>query len=72
MTKPPADPRELARTVTEDVFLTLLDGAGNKTGPVRVRDVEWVATLGGKLLGNNRPNPHRLELRPVAEHPLLV
>lgn len=38
------------------------DPAGNLSDWVRVRDVEWVATLGGKEPGRLFPNPNRLEL----------
>lgn len=37
-----------------------IDQAGNKSAPVPVELVEWVATLNGKIAGGNMANPHRL------------
>jgi hypothetical protein len=55
-----------------EVFVLAVDGAGNASdgdgataGPqaVRVRDVTWTATLGGKLPESTIENPHALEAR---------
>lgn len=45
------------------VSVRAVDGAGNAGPSAEVRDVEWTATLAGKVLGSAAENPHRLELR---------
>ncbi len=52
------------------VRVATIDGAGNASPIVEVRDGEWIATLGGKIAGSPYENPHRLELR--REHTLDV
>ena len=44
-----------------EVWLQAVDGAGNTSPPVRVRDVTWVASMGGKIAGNTAVNPQRLD-----------
>jgi hypothetical protein len=46
-----------------DVFISQLDPAGNEGPRVRVRDVEWIASMGGKEAGSSFVNPHRFESR---------
>jgi len=41
------------------VFVVAEDGAGNRSAVVPVQDGLWTATLGGKVVGSERPNPHR-------------
>ena len=48
----------------EVVQLLYLDGAGNPSPEVAVRDIEWVATMGGELAGNDVQNPHAYDRRP--------
>jgi len=38
------------------------DPAGNESAPALVDNVEWVATLGRKVVGSEIENPHRFEL----------
>lgn len=49
---------------TGTVYAVALDAAGNESPPARIRDVEWVATLGGKVSGSVAENPNRLTVRP--------
>jgi hypothetical protein len=54
---------ELTRSDRPVVYVAAADRAGN-VGPVQdVKEVRWVATLGGKVAGSVWPNPHRHELR---------
>ncbi len=68
-----ADHAELGRTVVTDdggfdlglqppdrtdVHLAQADRAGNRSALVRVRDVEWVASMGLEQAGEAVPNPH--------------
>ncbi|MBN2361880.1 MAG: hypothetical protein JXR83_20685 [Deltaproteobacteria bacterium] len=46
------------------VYVTAVDQAGSASPSVRVRDVEWVATLGGKIVGRTQENPHRHSAHP--------
>lgn len=45
------------------VWLSAVDEAGNESPRVDVKDVEWRATLAGKVVGSVIENPHRLDLR---------
>ncbi|HEY3451616.1 MAG TPA: kelch repeat-containing protein [Myxococcales bacterium] len=45
------------------VYVRAVDGAGNASPEVQVRDLEWVATLGGKVAGSTRENPHQFVSR---------
>lgn len=40
------------------VYVRAVDGAGNASAEAPVRDLEWVATMGGKVAGSTRENPH--------------
>jgi hypothetical protein len=58
------DSFELSRADRPEVFVSLVDDAGNESAAVsRVSRVEWVATLGNKVLGEVFANPHVLEER---------
>lgn len=46
------------------VFVATIDGAGNASPVVRVRDVEWTASFRGKAAGDLLGNPHRAEAHP--------
>ncbi len=43
-----------------EVWLTVVDRAGNASPAVRVRDGLWLAALNGKQAGSTLHNPHRL------------
>ena len=59
---------ELSRADRGEVYLASIDGAGNQSALVRIRDVVWVASMGNKISGSTTDNPHRLgELRQVTE-----
>ncbi|MGC4121042.1 MAG: hypothetical protein QM765_41985 [Myxococcales bacterium] len=45
------------------VLVRAVDAAGNASAEVPVRDLEWVATLGGKVAGSTRENPHQFVSR---------
>jgi len=45
------------------LFVSQIDPAGNEGPRARVRDVVWVATMGGKVAGSAFVNPHRFESR---------
>lgn len=47
------------------VALGIVDEAGNASELGALRDIEWVATLGGKIAGTQFPNPHRVEVRAI-------
>jgi len=51
----------LAAADLQAVWVQTIDGAGNTSPAVQVRDVTWFASLGGKVLGDTAVNPHRLE-----------
>jgi hypothetical protein len=55
-------PFDVATSEPRNLEVAAADGAGNLSAWVRVRDVEWVASLGGKQPGRQFPNPHRFEL----------
>jgi hypothetical protein len=40
------------------VWLHAVDAAGNVGAPARVRDIQWTASLGGKVDGTQLGNPH--------------
>ncbi|MBI5546736.1 MAG: hypothetical protein HY901_22870, partial [Deltaproteobacteria bacterium] len=46
------------------VFVSAVDGAGNQSPAVEVRDFEWVATMGRKTAGDPFANPHRFVATP--------
>jgi hypothetical protein len=46
-----------------DLWVSVLDGAGNQGPRTRVVDVVWTAGLAGKVPGSTFENPHRLETR---------
>jgi hypothetical protein len=46
-----------------DLWVSVLDAAGNESPRVRVVDVAWTAGLAGKIAGSTFENPHRLETR---------
>ncbi|MEL6547981.1 MAG: hypothetical protein AAFQ82_25370, partial [Myxococcota bacterium] len=48
-----------------DLFVQAVDRAGNASSARRVRDVEWRATLSGKIPGSIEDNPHRFLSRAV-------
>ena len=52
-------PLELPAFDLPRVYVLAEDAAGNRSEAVPVRDVLWTATLGGKLAGSTRQNPHR-------------
>ena len=56
-----------------EVWVDLVDAAGNNLpqGRVRVRQVDWVANLGLKQLGDSASNPHSCFARPAAGRVLL-
>ena len=49
----------LPMTDTASIAVEAIDGAGNTSPLVVVRDVQWIASLGGKNPGRTLPNPHR-------------
>ncbi|MFO7736465.1 MAG: kelch repeat-containing protein [bacterium] len=49
---------ELNRSDRKDVYIAAYDNACNRSDVVRVRDVEWTATMGYKVPGSNFENPH--------------
>ena len=48
-----------------EVWLRQHDDAGNPSPASRVRDVQWTATLRGKVAGSDLENPHRLDEAPL-------
>ena len=57
-------PFELGQIDRADVYLVAYDGACNSSGaPVRVREHELIATLGGKVPGESADNPNVFEAR---------
>lgn len=52
-------PLMLAVADQAKVEVRAVDAAGNVSSPALVRDVEWVATLNGKVPGRSLENPHR-------------
>ncbi|HEY3450624.1 MAG TPA: hypothetical protein VGK67_29985 [Myxococcales bacterium] len=53
------------------VWVQAVDGAGNASGEVLVRDLEWVATMAGKVAGSDTENPHQFVSRSWMGHGLL-
>jgi hypothetical protein len=49
---------ELNRADRTEVYLAAYDNACNRSDVVKVLDVEWVATMGGKVPGSTWENPH--------------
>lgn len=50
----------LAPVDLPSVFVHVVDAAGNVSAAARVRDIVWTASLGGRVAGNQRSNPHAL------------
>src|SRR5204863_2561424 len=44
------------------LFVVAVDGAGNASSPVLVKDVELVSSLGGKIAGSPFSNPNSLDV----------
>lgn len=62
----------LTRADHTDVYLAVYDqGCNRSVSVVRVLDVDWIATMGGKVPGSILQNPHRFEARPVFVDALL-
>lgn len=58
---------DLVRADHATAFVSQVDGAGNiddVTAAMAVGHVEWVVTMGSKVLGSTFENPHRYEARP--------
>jgi hypothetical protein len=51
---------ELAPVDLASVFVHVVDAAGNVSAAARVRDIAWTASLGGRVPGDPRSNPHAL------------
>ncbi len=47
------------------VWVSAVDSACNASARVDVRDLEWLATLNGKVVGRTFENPHHVEARAV-------
>ncbi len=45
------------------IFAVQVDGAGNASPAVQVRETLWTASFGGKIAGSEAENPHRFEQR---------
>lgn len=69
-----ATPLQIPITDRPNLYIAVADNAGNisdddgfSSGPqaTLVRDIRWVATLGGKISGSNLENPHDFETRTV-------
>lgn len=54
-------PLKLPAVDAPTLDLVAVDSAGNRSALARVRDIEWVATLGGKVAGSTTENPHRFD-----------
>ncbi len=48
-----------------ELFVSQIDPAGNEGPRARVRDIEWVATMGGKVPGSSFVNPHTFQSRSI-------
>ncbi len=55
---------ELSAADRPAVWLSAVDGAGNASARVDVKEVTWTASLGGKVLGRLTENPHSAQVRP--------
>ncbi len=65
-------PKALAGVDALEVWLAAVDGAGNESSSrARVPTAEWVATMGGEVVGDDVRNPHLLEARPREDAALL-
>ncbi|HQJ61660.1 MAG TPA: hypothetical protein PKV35_11725, partial [bacterium] len=62
---------ELNRSDRTEVYLAAYDTACNRSDVVKVRDVEWVATMGGKVPGSKWENPNIFEQCEWFSGPLL-
>jgi hypothetical protein len=56
-------PLTLLAVDLRDTYVVAVDSSGNASPVVRVRDGQWVATLGGKIAGLDYPNPHSFVTR---------
>ncbi len=54
---------ELPALDRNEVFVQTIDAAGNHSPAVQVRDVEWTASMGGKIAGLSLSNPHAFRTR---------
>jgi hypothetical protein len=48
------------------VYALSLDAAGNATSALEVKEIEWIASLGGKQQGSTYENPSTLMVAPLA------
>ena len=55
---------ELNRADRRDVWIAAFDHGCNASEFARVREIRWVATMGGKEAGSDFENPHTFEERP--------
>ncbi len=62
---------ELNRSDRTEVYLAAYDNACNRSDAVKVRDVEWTATMGGKVPGSTWENPNSFEQCEWFSGPLL-
>jgi hypothetical protein len=66
-TQPGWEAVELFASDSDELWVSLVDAAGNESPDrVRVTEVEWVATLGGKVAGSFVENPHDFQTRHLA------
>ena len=63
MLLPGQTPEALLGVDALEVWLAAVDPAGNESPRVRVPNVEWVATMGREVAGDDGVNPHLLEAR---------
>jgi hypothetical protein len=56
---------DLNRADRAEIYVAAFDGACNHSAALKVRDVEWLATLGGKVSGSTVANPHIHRVAPV-------
>jgi hypothetical protein len=56
---------DLNRADRVDVYVAAYDTACNRSGVVKVKDVEWTATTGYKLPGSTFENPHLFAATPI-------
>ncbi|HEY1098497.1 MAG TPA: hypothetical protein VGF99_06200, partial [Myxococcota bacterium] len=49
-----------------ELFVAAIDGAGNRSAVVKVRDVVWTATMRDKVVGSTVENPHLFESRAIS------
>jgi hypothetical protein len=61
----------LATGDLRDVYVTVGDVAGNMSEPIVVNETRWIASPGGKIVGDAISNPHILEELPILTAQLL-